>query len=191
MGIVVLLVAPLVLQEVACPFEDEDCVGTFFIHFFKTSWPRVDGKCSTLQISTKNCVSMVTCFSNIYIELPLYQSLLLNYRITGNLPLISLSFYLITRVGDEALVAIGEGCSLHHLNVSGCHQIGDAGIIAIARGCPELSYLDVSVLQVCPLILALFIVEQTLYMMHRRYEYAYQVYWIITLVALLISVGRA
>lgn len=55
----------------------------------------------------------------------------------------------IIRVGDEALVAIGEGCPfLRHLNVSGCHQIGDNGIIAIARGCPQLSYLDVSVLQV-------------------------------------------
>ncbi|KAK6117303.1 hypothetical protein DH2020_048948 [Rehmannia glutinosa] len=50
-------------------------------------------------------------------------------------------------IGDEALISIGQGCSLHHLNVSGCHQIGDAGIIAIARGCPQLSYLDVSVLQ--------------------------------------------
>ncbi|KAF2287798.1 hypothetical protein GH714_002762 [Hevea brasiliensis] len=45
------------------------------------------------------------------------------------------------------LIAIGQGCSLQHLNVSGCHLIGDAGIIAIARGCPVLSYLDVSVLQ--------------------------------------------
>lgn len=53
-----------------------------------------------------------------------------------------------TRVGDDALIAIGQGCSLHHLNVSGCHQIGDAGIIAVARGCPQLSYLDISVLQV-------------------------------------------
>lgn len=56
---------------------------------------------------------------------------------------------LFNRVGDEALIAIGQGCSLQHLNVSGCHLIGDAGIIAIARGCPELSYIDVSVLQVC------------------------------------------
>ena len=63
----------------------------------------------------------------------------------------SCSLLLITRVGDDALIAIGQGCSLNHLNVSGCHQIGDAGIIAIARGCPELSYLDVSVLQVCSL----------------------------------------
>lgn len=53
-------------------------------------------------------------------------------------------------MGDEALISIGKGCSLKHLNVSGCHQIGDAGIIAIARGCPELNYLDVSVLQVSP-----------------------------------------
>lgn len=52
------------------------------------------------------------------------------------------------RVGDEALIAIGRGCPLQHLNVSGCHQIGDLGIIAIARGCPQLTYLDVSVLQV-------------------------------------------
>lgn len=52
------------------------------------------------------------------------------------------------RVGDSALVAIGRGCSLHHLNVSGCHQIGDSGIIAIARGCPKITYLDISVLQV-------------------------------------------
>ena len=56
--------------------------------------------------------------------------------------------FFITRVGDEALVAVGQGCSLHHLNVSGCHQIGDAGIIAIARGCPQLRSLDISVLQV-------------------------------------------
>ncbi|KAK9282598.1 hypothetical protein L1049_010815 [Liquidambar formosana] len=35
----------------------------------------------------------------------------------------------------------------HHLNVSACHQISDVGVIAIARGCPELSYLDVSILQ--------------------------------------------
>lgn len=39
---------------------------------------------------------------------------------------------------------------MQHLNVSGCHQISDAGIIAIAQGCPELNYLDVSVLQVIP-----------------------------------------
>ncbi|KAK4405656.1 F-box/LRR-repeat protein 4 [Sesamum angolense] len=50
-------------------------------------------------------------------------------------------------IGDDALISIGQGCSLQHLNVSGCHQIGDAGIIAIARGCPQLNYLDVSVLQ--------------------------------------------
>lgn len=55
----------------------------------------------------------------------------------------------ITRVGDEALIAIGQCSSLQYLNVSGCHQIGDTGIIAIARGCPLLTYLDVSVLQVC------------------------------------------
>lgn len=55
---------------------------------------------------------------------------------------------MINRIGDEALIAIGEGCSLHQLNVSGCNQIGDAGIIAIARGSPQLSSLDVSVLQV-------------------------------------------
>lgn len=55
----------------------------------------------------------------------------------------------INRVGDEALVAIGNGCPLLcHLNVSGCYQIGDTGITAIARGCPQLTYLDVSVLQV-------------------------------------------
>lgn len=56
---------------------------------------------------------------------------------------------LFDRVGNEALIAVGEGCcSLTHLNVSGCHLIGNAGIIAIARGCPQLSFLDVSVLQV-------------------------------------------
>lgn len=55
----------------------------------------------------------------------------------------------IARVGDEALIAIGQCSSLQYLNVSGCHQIGDAGMIAIARGCPLLTYLDVSVLQVC------------------------------------------
>lgn len=52
-------------------------------------------------------------------------------------------------MGDEALIAVAEGCSLHNLNVSGCHQIGDVGVTAIARGCPRLSCLDVSVLQVC------------------------------------------
>ena len=57
---------------------------------------------------------------------------------------------LISRVGDEGLIAIGKGCSLQQLNVSGCHRIGDAGLVAIARGCPQLSYLDVSVLEVCP-----------------------------------------
>lgn len=51
-------------------------------------------------------------------------------------------------MGDGALIAIAEGCSLYSLNVSGCHQIRDAGVIAIARGCPQLCYLDVSVLQV-------------------------------------------
>lgn len=59
------------------------------------------------------------------------------------------------RVGDEGLIAIGKGCSLHHLNVSGCHRIGDAGIIAIARGSPQLTYLDVSVLQVWLLLPAI------------------------------------
>ncbi|XP_012069470.1 F-box/LRR-repeat protein 4 isoform X1 [Jatropha curcas] len=54
---------------------------------------------------------------------------------------------LFIRVGDEALIAIGQGCSLQQLNVSGCHLIGDDGITAIARGCPELIHLDVSVLQ--------------------------------------------
>lgn len=57
-------------------------------------------------------------------------------------------------MGDEALIAVGRGCSLTHLNVSGCHQIGDDGIIAIARGCPQLSCLDVSVLQVLKLSLS-------------------------------------
>lgn len=57
--------------------------------------------------------------------------------------------YSIVRVGDGALIAIAEGCSLRSLNVSGCHQIGDAGVISIARGCPQLSHVDVSVLQVC------------------------------------------
>lgn len=60
---------------------------------------------------------------------------------------------LITRVGDEALISIGEGCSLQHLNVSGCHLIGDSGITAIARGCPQLSYLDVSFLEVQPALI--------------------------------------
>ncbi|KAK9289005.1 hypothetical protein L1049_017476 [Liquidambar formosana] len=67
--------------------------------------------------------------------------------------LTDLSLRFCDRVGDAALIAIGQGCSLHHLNVSGCHQISDAGVIAIARGCPELSCLDVSVLQVRPLSL--------------------------------------
>ncbi|MBA0616472.1 hypothetical protein Godav_016516 [Gossypium davidsonii] len=52
-----------------------------------------------------------------------------------------------TRVRDEALIAVGHGCPLKYLNVSGCNQIGDAGIVAVARGCPNLTYLDVSVLQ--------------------------------------------
>lgn len=70
--------------------------------------------------------------------------------------LLAWAFPLFTvRVGDEALIAIGQGCSLSHLNVSGCHKIGDAGIIAIARGCPQLSYLDISVLQVRSLSLSL------------------------------------
>jgi F-box/leucine-rich repeat protein 2/20 len=73
-------------------------------------------------------------------------------------PLTDFFFFSITRVGDEALVAIGQGCSLQQLNVSGCHQIGDAGIIAIARGCPQLIFLDVSVLQVCSLSLPLLLV---------------------------------
>ena len=51
-------------------------------------------------------------------------------------------------MGDEALIAIAKGCSLQRLSISGCRQIGDTGVNAIARGCPELSYLDVSVLQV-------------------------------------------
>lgn len=55
---------------------------------------------------------------------------------------------LFTRIGDEGLIAIGQCHSLCYLNISGCHQVGDAGIIAVARGCPQLSYLDVSVLQV-------------------------------------------
>lgn len=57
-------------------------------------------------------------------------------------------------MGDEALIAVAQGCSLHNLNVSGCVQIGDAGVIAIARGCPQLCYLDVSVLQVCTRVLS-------------------------------------
>lgn len=70
--------------------------------------------------------------------------------------LVSLTLYIILflftiRVGDEALIAVSQCSSLQFLNVSGCHQIGDAGLIAIARGCPELTYLDVSVLQVCSL----------------------------------------
>lgn len=62
------------------------------------------------------------------------------------------------RIGDDALIAIGKGCSLHHLNVSECVKIGDAGLIAIARGCPQLAKLDVSVLQVpCSLSLVMFV----------------------------------
>lgn len=74
--------------------------------------------------------------------------------------LVSLTLYIILflftiRVGDEALIAVSQCSSLQFLNVSGCHQIGDAGLIAIARGCPELTYLDVSVLQVCSLFFSL------------------------------------
>ncbi|KAH0992387.1 hypothetical protein GBA52_003870 [Prunus armeniaca] len=61
--------------------------------------------------------------------------------------LTDLSLRFCDRVGDEALIAVAQCSSLQYLNVSGCHQIGDAGLIAIARGCPQLSYLDVSVLQ--------------------------------------------
>ena len=65
---------------------------------------------------------------------------------------------------DEALIAIGQGCPLEHLNVSGCNQIGDAGIVAIARGCPQLTYLDVSVLQeVC--LLSLYVIVIMLLLM--------------------------
>ncbi|KAK6786912.1 hypothetical protein RDI58_015437 [Solanum bulbocastanum] len=39
--------------------------------------------------------------------------------------LIDLNVYKLG-VRDEALAAFGEDCSLHHLNVSGCHQNGDA-----------------------------------------------------------------
>ncbi|WVZ11040.1 hypothetical protein V8G54_015570 [Vigna mungo] len=61
--------------------------------------------------------------------------------------LTDLSIRFCDKVGDGALIAIAEGCSLRSLNVSGCHQIGDAGVISIARGCPQLSHVDVSVLQ--------------------------------------------
>lgn len=54
----------------------------------------------------------------------------------------------IFRVGDDALVSIGRGCSLRNLHVSGCPLVTDVGLTAIARGCPELTYLDISVLQV-------------------------------------------
>lgn len=54
-----------------------------------------------------------------------------------------------SRIGDEALVAIGQGChQLRLLNVSGGHRIGDIGLSAIAQGCPSLVHLDVSVCQV-------------------------------------------
>ncbi|MCD9640895.1 hypothetical protein HAX54_026630 [Datura stramonium] len=76
---------------------------------------------------------IVYILHSIYFELLLGQSLLLDYRITGNLALISLSLYLITRVGDEALVAIGEGCSLHHLN-----DLGDIAMMELGEGCPLL-----------------------------------------------------
>lgn len=55
-------------------------------------------------------------------------------------------FYI--RIRDEGIVSIGQCHSLRYLNISGCQHVGDAGITAVARGCPELSYLDVSVLQV-------------------------------------------
>ena len=56
----------------------------------------------------------------------------------------------IIRIGDEALIAIGQGChQLRLLNVSGCHRVGDVGLTSIAQGCPNLIHLDVSVCQVC------------------------------------------
>ena len=61
----------------------------------------------------------------------------------------------ICSVGDEALIAIGQGCPLQYLNLRGSSQISDAGIIAVARGCPELNHLDVSLLEVS-LFLGLF-----------------------------------
>ncbi|KAM5569204.1 hypothetical protein ABKV19_016623 [Rosa sericea] len=69
--------------------------------------------------------------------------------------LTDLSLRFCDRVGDEALIAVSQCSSLQYLNVSGCHQIGDGGLIAIARGCAELTYLDVSVLQVCSLSFSL------------------------------------
>lgn len=80
----------------------------------------------------------------------------LNYwkQFTLNYSLCTLSN--LYRVGDEALIAIGQCCSLQYLNVSGCHQIGDSGLIAIASGCPQLTYLDISVLQVCFFLSPLF-----------------------------------
>lgn len=53
------------------------------------------------------------------------------------------------RIGDDALIGIGQGCNmLRHLNVSGCYKVGDAGIISIADGCPLLTHLDIGVCQV-------------------------------------------
>lgn len=56
---------------------------------------------------------------------------------------------LFYRIGDDALIAVGQGChQLKQINVSGCHRVGDSGLSAIARGCPLLLHLDVSVCQV-------------------------------------------
>jgi F-box/leucine-rich repeat protein 2/20 len=53
------------------------------------------------------------------------------------------------RIGDDALISIGQGCaSLRQLNVSGCYRVGDVGVTAISKGCPLLIHLDVSVCQV-------------------------------------------
>jgi hypothetical protein len=59
----------------------------------------------------------------------------------------------LSRIGDDALIAIGQGChQLRLLNVSGCHRVGDVGLSSIAQGCPSLIHLDVSVCQVCTLM---------------------------------------
>lgn len=56
---------------------------------------------------------------------------------------------LFYRIGDDALIAVGQGChQLKQINVSGCHRVGDSGLSAIAQGCPLLLHLDVSVCQV-------------------------------------------
>ncbi|XP_062182549.1 F-box/LRR-repeat protein 4-like isoform X2 [Phragmites australis] len=52
------------------------------------------------------------------------------------------------RVSDVGLTAVGESCSLQKLNLCGCQLITDSGLTAIARGCPDLVFLDISVLRI-------------------------------------------